>query len=152
MNDLAKARRKGRIWALQFLFSFDVDQNESFSAQALQRYWDMVETSEAAKILAEFPESKEEAETRLRGIFENKTRIDELILAAAENWTISRMAVVDRNIMRVAVFEMLNCEDIPHKVSINEAVEISKTFADKDSSRFINGVLDRVKRNLESQA
>lgn len=151
MTSLAKARRKAREWALQFLCSIDVDQNAltEFKRMALIRFWDMMTASEIGKELEEFPESKEAANEKIEGIFDNVTAIDEKIVGAAKNWTLDRMAVVDRNIIRLAVYEIAYCDDVPPKVAINEAVEIAKEFADKDSTKFINGVLDKIKRDLE---
>jgi len=81
----------------------------------------------------------------VKGVLSNKTQIDDLINKYAKNWKISRMPVVDRNIMRLATFELLKRLDIPRSVTINEAVEIGKKFGTKDSGPFINGVLDRIK-------
>ena len=70
--------------------------------------------------------------------------LDSTIRKYARNWEIERMAVIDRNILRMAVFELIFLQDIPPKVSINEAIELAKRFGDKDSSRFVNGILDKV--------
>jgi len=70
--------------------------------------------------------------------------IDPLIEENSENWTLKRMAVVDRNILRLAVFELLYCPDIPFKATLNEAVELAKKFGSEDSSAFINGILDKI--------
>ncbi len=153
MTELAKARRKAREWALQFLFSIDVENSKlvDFKQMDLVRFWQMMDASEIGDELRAFPQSKDEANEKIRGIFDNIDAIDERITSAAKNWTIDRMAVVDRNIIRLGVYEMAFCDAIPPKVSINEAVEIAKEFADKDSTKFINGILDRIKRELEKQ-
>ena len=153
MTSLVKPRRVARVWTLQFLFSNDVENTglESFSKVAISRFWDMLMASDEAKDLVKYPESKTAAASKIEGIISNITKIDELIITAAKNWTICRMALVDRNIIRLAVYEMLFDEEIPAKVSINEAIEIAKLFSDKDSTRFINGVLDRIKKDLESK-
>ena len=83
------------------------------------------------------------------GVMTHKTEIDRLLDKSARNWKVSRMPAVDRNIMRIAVFEMLKRDDIPASVSINEAVEIGKKFGTRDSGSFINGVLDRI-RSVEN--
>ena len=84
----------------------------------------------------------------VRGAKANQARIDRTIAEYTEHWDIDRMAVVDRNILRLAVYELLWLADIPPKVAINEAIEIAKKFGTHESSRFINGILDRVHREL----
>jgi len=80
----------------------------------------------------------------VEGIIKNLPSIDSLIRKYAKNWEIERMAVVDRNIIRMGIFEIIFLDDIPPKVSINEAIELAKRFGDKDSPRFVNGVLDKI--------
>ncbi len=151
MTSLVKPRRTARVWALQFLFSNDVENAglENFSKVAIARFWDMLMASDEAKDLEKYPESKTSATSKIEGIITNIVEIDKLIISATKNWSISRMALVDRNIIRLAVYEMIFDEEIPAKVSINEAIEIAKLFSDKDATRFINGVLDRIKKDLE---
>jgi len=79
-----------------------------------------------------------------RGVIDNLEHIDSLIKKHVKNWQIERMAVIDRNILRMACFELLFLEDIPPKVTINEAIELAKLFGDIDSPRFVNGVLDKI--------
>ncbi len=129
-------RRLSRELALQALFFFDMDKSDPHTA------------------LDAFCETNKEQLTQsvepffmdlVKGVLSNKTQIDDLINKYAKNWKISRMPVVDRNIMRLATFELLKRLDIPRSVTINEAVEIGKKFGTKDSGPFINGVLDRIK-------
>jgi len=80
----------------------------------------------------------------LVGCWKHREALDARIAAVAENWEIHRMAVIDRNILRMATYEMLHCPDIPPKVSINEAIELAKRFSTADSGAFVNGVLDRI--------
>jgi len=82
----------------------------------------------------------------LEGTRGQRPRIDAIITDAAQNWDLRRMALVDRNILRMAVYEMLFADDIPAKVSINEAIELGKRFSTKQSGSFINGILDRIRR------
>ena len=84
------------------------------------------------------------------GVKTNLKEIDSLIEKFSSNWKISRISCVDRNVMRIAVYEMLYCEDIPSKVSINEAIEIGKKYGAEDSGSFINGILDSVRIMLEN--
>ena len=100
------------------------------------------------------PPTTEEAETRLfaepliRGVIEHRDTLDGYIKKHAHNWDFHRIAAVDRNVMRLAIFEMLHREDIPPVVSINEAVDIAKKFSTQDSGKFVNGILDKVKGEL----
>jgi len=84
----------------------------------------------------------------IEGVLADRARIDALIAGAADNWEISRLATVDRNILRVSVHELLSRPDIPAKVSINEAIELGKRFSTAQSGAFINGILDRIRRDL----
>ncbi|MFA4991700.1 MAG: transcription antitermination factor NusB [Candidatus Omnitrophota bacterium] len=86
------------------------------------------------------------AGTLVNGTCENISEIDAVISRHADNWTISRMAVIDKNILRMAIFEMLFSRDIPPNVSINEAIELAKRYGDIDSGKFVNGILDKVKK------
>lgn len=86
------------------------------------------------------------------GVHEHKTRIDALISEAAENWRIDRMAAIDRNILRIGAFEMLLCPEVPTKVAINEALELAKRYSTAQSSRFVNGILDRLQVHVPSDA
>ncbi|MDO8602763.1 MAG: transcription antitermination factor NusB [Candidatus Omnitrophota bacterium] len=85
-------------------------------------------------------------ETLVRGTCENLKAIDDLISKYTNNWNISRMAVIDKNVMRLCVYEMLYKDDIPLNVSINEAIELAKKYGDVDSGKFVNGILDKIKK------
>jgi len=155
-------RRESRERAVQFLFQHDLNPPENLD-RALNEFWD---TQRAAAIAEEKgpanwgqpvelpPPTAEEAETRLfadpliRGVVEHRNAIDEHIKKHAKNWDFHRIAAVDRNIMRLAIFEMLHREDIPPIVSINEAVDIAKKFSTQDSGKFVNGILDKVRSEL----
>ncbi len=87
----------------------------------------------------------------VRGVVENGPELDELISRHAKDWSIERMPVIDRNLLRMALFEMLHLEDIPGPVAINEAVELAKIYSTEDSSRFVNGLLGSVSAELSSR-
>jgi N utilization substance protein B len=87
----------------------------------------------------------------VEGVKEFQHEIDALIERFSENWKISRMSRVDRNVLRLAIYELLHCHDIPPKVSINEAIDIAKRFGTEDSGAFINGILDSVRISLEKE-
>ena len=155
-------RREARERAVQFLFQHDLNPPENLD-RALNEFWD---TQRAAAIAGEKgpatwgqpvqlpPPTAEEADMRLfadpliRGTLEHRDAIDELIKGHAKNWEFHRIAAVDRNIMRLAIYEMLHREDIPPIVSINEAVDIAKKFSTQDSGKFVNGILDKIKGKL----
>lgn len=155
-------RREARERAVQFLFQCDQNPPDSLD-DALDHFWN----SQRAPVLAEDkadatwgeklelpPLTAEEASLRLfaepliRGTLEHKDEVDAKIKAFAQNWDIARMAIVDRNILRLAIYEMLYRDDIPPVVSINEAVDIAKKFSTQDSGKFVNGILDRMKSEL----
>ena len=84
-----------------------------------------------------------------RGVYENLNGLDEIISKYSDNWKVSRISRIDRNILRIAVYEMLNLSNIPHPVTINEAVDIAKKYGNNESGSFINGIVDRVRIALE---
>jgi N utilization substance protein B len=129
-------RRVSRELALQALFFFDMDKSDP--KDALTAFCKANRDKLTPGVEPFFTDLVD-------GVLENKQYIDELINKYSKNWKISRMPVVDRNIMRMATFELLKRPDIPHTVTINEAVEIGKKYGTKDSGPFINGVLDRIK-------
>lgn len=125
---------------MQALFYMDMGQNDS---------------KEAVKLFCEnFVTSKRNLPFFLElvnGVIEAMPEIDSAIERFSSNWKISRMSIVDRNIMRLAVYEMLFRKDIPSKVSINEAIDIGKKFGTKESGAFINGILDSIRIALEEK-
>jgi len=135
-------RRTTREWALQILFQLDLNPVEV--DVALRDFWDGQEPADAG--------SREFTETLVRGVTDNRAAIDEKITQYAENWDIRRMGVVDRNVLRMAIHEMLHRGDVPPIVSINEAVDIAKNFSSNESGRFVNGILDRVMGDLDRPA
>jgi N utilization substance protein B len=136
------SRRKSRELALQALFYFDYDQGDPETLFPLfcENFNDMMD-DEAVPFF----------QTLVKGVKEHQADIDQLINTCSRNWKVTRMPAVDRNIMRISVFEFLKCPDIPSSVTINEAVEIGKRFGSRESAPFINGVLDRVKIQKESE-
>jgi transcription antitermination protein NusB len=132
-------RRQARELAMQALFSMDM--SNAFSGEMFEDYCGC------------FPPGKRFYpffEYLVKGVLENKTLIDQVIERYSSNWKIRRMACVDRNILRIGVFEILFSADIPVKVSINEAIDIGKRFGTPESGAFINGILDSIRLALES--
>lgn len=130
-------RRKARELALQALFYMDI--RNSFSGESLMLFKKYLSSgeSEFLNILTD-------------GVFENKDDIDRIIEDHSSNWRLHRMSCVDRNILRLAVYELYYCSDIPYKVSINEAIDIGKKFGTRESGGFINGLLDSIRKTLEN--
>jgi transcription antitermination factor NusB len=132
-------RRKAREVALQFLYQLDLHGDDDPLPHA-EDFW------------ARHPlegDTRSYAEALVRGTKQYQGKADEFIRQYAEHWELERMAVVDRNILRLAVYEMLWGAEVPPTVAINEAIEIAKKFGTGESSRFINGVLDRILRELK---
>jgi len=127
------ARRKARELALQMLYQFDL------SANPPQQIVDTFEELQKSK-----PNTREFATKIFQGTIDNLARIDEMIAAQADNWRIARMAVVDRNIIRMSIYELLEESETPKLVIIDEAIEIGKKFGTQKSSQFINGILDGI--------
>jgi N utilization substance protein B len=129
-------RRKAREYALQILFQLDI-RKEKPSAAVLRPFWAEYDPDDEVKAFAE---------EIIKGTFKHLSKINEMLHQCAKNWSIDRMAVVDRNVLRMAVYEILYRVDIPTSVTINEAIEIAKKYGTDDSGAFVNGILDRVAR------
>jgi N utilization substance protein B len=135
------ARRKARECALQMLFSYDVARPSI--EELIETYWG--EMAEAAEEVREF------ANDLVIGTVSNLDEIDERIRLRTEHWRIPRMAIVDRNLLRMAVYEFVYQTTTPKTVAINEALEIARRFSTHEATQFINGILDAIKRDIESQ-
>ena len=131
---MTSSRRKAREFSLQMLYMLDITGEKDFRS-CLEVYWDTFGHSR---------DSRPFANQLTQGVLKHLEDIDRAIGSCSHNWKLNRMSYVDRNILRLAVYELLYCPDIPPKVSINEAIEISKRYGDKDSGAFINGILDQV--------
>ena len=129
-------RRKGRECALQLLFQADLSRLETSICRDL--YW---------KIHPKIEEIQNYANFLYHGSLEHKEEIDQLIQKYSEHWRIERMAGVDRNILRIAVFEFLYELETPTTVVINEALEIARKYSTEESTQFINGILDAINKN-----
>jgi N utilization substance protein B len=127
------ARRKARELALQMLYQHDLSGN---TPDTIVSTFEDLQKSK--------PTTREFATRIFKGTVDNLSRIDEMIVQQADNWRLSRMAVVDRNIIRMSIYEFLNETDTPKLVIIDEAIEIAKKFGTQKSSQFINGILDGI--------
>ncbi len=139
MSHKAGDRRRGREFALQVLFQLDLQPQEI--SRTLDGFWPERNASE---------EVRRFADRIVRGTMAAREAIDAILSSHALNWRITRMAVVDRNILRIALYEFLFEEETPRVVIIDEAIEIAKRFGNDESGPFINGILDAVRIKLES--
>ena len=128
-----RKRTKAREYALQLLYQLDVTQADS--KIGIDDFWQHRDVS---------PEVKTFATSLVQGTVEHLSELDQLIATHASNWDIHRMAVVDRNILRMGAYELLYLDDVPPKVCLNEAIELAKRFGDEQSSKFVNGILDAI--------
>ena len=174
MADLKK-RRHAREWAVQLLFQLDMNP-ETGLEEALAAFWrqlsacrrDELADAETGRTVAdtEAPPLSEEAEIDalapaklrlfaeglVRGAVANRGAIDEKLSAYTQNWPLHRMGVVDRNVLRLAIYEMFFGGEVPAVVCINEAVDLAKFFSSAESGRFVNGILDRAARDAPRSA
>ncbi|MGD0277861.1 MAG: transcription antitermination factor NusB [Smithella sp.] len=135
-----RERRKAREVALQVLYSLNfVNIN---AQEALDLFWCNFSAPKAAQEFAAF---------LVQGTCEHKEELDKLIAGCSDNWSLGRMSRVDINILRLAVFEFLYCDDIPPKVTLNEAVDLAKAFGSENSGSFINGILDTLNLKLNKK-
>jgi N utilization substance protein B len=126
------SRHQARERALQILFQYDIHGRPGLW---LDVFWEKNEATDEVKAFAE---------RLVDGVMEKKKDLDVIIGKYATNWKISRMPIVDRNILRAGVYELLWMDDVPAKVTMNEAIELAKSFGDDDASKFVNGILDQV--------
>src|SRR5580765_1776585 len=137
------SRRKARECALQMLFAADVAGTRG--DQLARNFWSELSEDELE------PGAQEFATRLAMGALAHLEEVDERIRSRAEHWRISRMALVDRNLLRLAVYEFLH-ESTPRTVTINEALEIARRFSTYEATQFINGILDAIKRDLDEEA
>jgi N utilization substance protein B len=132
-------RRKSREDALRILFSWDtLDSNIDIVIDACKKSFKIKEISSFTKEL-------------VNGVIKNIKEIDELIVKFAKDWSLYRIFTIDKNILRIAIYELSYCNDIPKITSINEAIELAKKYSSRDASVFINGILDAILKDLEKK-
>ena len=132
-------RREGREVALQLLFHWDLNVQQSLSVAELDLFWEFRPAAPGVRTFAI---------NLLVGVTACQAAIDEKITKYTANYELRRISAVDRNILRMAIYEMLFADDVPPIVAINEAIDIAKKFGTEESGKFVNGVLDRVKLDL----
>jgi len=133
-------RRKAREETLRILYRLEFDNKPL--EETLNQYWENKKTNQAAR---------EYSSWLVNGIISHHKKIDTVIQNASEHWRLSRMALIDRNILRMAVFELLYEENIEPAVVINEAIEIAKAYSGDEAANFVNGVLDAIRKRLKNK-
>jgi N utilization substance protein B len=126
-------RTKSREYAIQMLYQADIRHAEA--PAILDAFWLDQDVTDEVKAFAN---------QLFAGTLQHRADVDKLIEQHADNWDLNRMAVIDRNILRLGVFELLHVGQVPAKVCINEAIELAKRFGDAESGKFINGILDAI--------
>jgi transcription antitermination protein NusB len=142
-------RRRAREFALQILYQLDV-QEQLGDAQAIGMFWRNFASAAEGEgaTLDDLGEIQPFAEKLVHGVRDHLAELDAQIQSASRNWRLERMARVDRNLLRLALYELKFGSDVPAKVAINEAIEIAKRFGTNESSAFVNGILDRCREEL----
>jgi len=158
-------RRQGREWALQMLFQADLNPGLDID-MAIPKFWRQqwtcqMEEAEKQDAAAE-PETSKSVEdrvapqkirlfteVRVRGVLGHLDEIDAKLKSYTQNWPLHRMGSVERNVLRLAFYELLYCTDVPPPVVLNEAIDLAKYFSNADAGRFVNGVLDRLNKELK---
>ncbi|NOY65143.1 MAG: transcription antitermination factor NusB [Nitrospirae bacterium] len=135
------SRRKAREYALQILYQYDLTR-EKPDRESLDLFWQRYNVNDSVRSFAE---------DLVNGTIKNMKQIDKVISSVTEHWELKRMAVVDRNILRAATYELLYRDDIPAAVTINEAIEIAKKYSSKEAASFINGLLDRITKDIKKR-
>ncbi len=130
-------RRKSRGTALQILYQMDVARVDIEAA--IKLYWSQFDT---------YGHDGSFADQLARGVASSLESIDRTLEAASEHWRLDRMSVVDRNLLRLGCYELLASSETPYRVTLNEAIELAKLYGNEESPSFVNGVLDRVARDL----
>ncbi len=135
-----RVRTRARELALQFLFMMDF-HDEAYREELAEFLGEALDGKPGAD------EGKAYAERVIDGVRANRQEIDDLLREAARNWELERMAGMDRNALRIGVYELLFADDIPMRVAINEAIELAKRYSTEASGSFVNGILDRIRRD-----
>ena len=146
-------QRAAREWALRVLYQLDVGDGVMDDV-TLEAFAQQARDVEEAPLMREreWVKIRRLGEELARQVFARLEGIDAAIAGHARNWSLTRMSAVDRNVMRLAVYELSSSPDLPAAVTIDEAVEIAKTYGDTDSAPFVNGILDSIRRELAAQA
>lgn len=157
-------RRQGREWALQMLFQLDMNPGTELD-QMIEKFWRQQWTCKVdeARDAGIEPKAKDErkvedqvaprkirefSEAIVQGVVENLGAIDARLRGYTQNWPLHRMGSVERNVLRLAFYELIYCPDVPPPVILNEAIDLAKYFSSSDAGRFVNGILDRLNKEI----
>ncbi|MBO7655147.1 MAG: transcription antitermination factor NusB [Kiritimatiellae bacterium] len=160
-------RRQGREWAVQMLFQADLNPGVDVD-EMIKDFWEQQWTCQMDANHQQAPTRKqakkrvpdrvaphdirEFAEFRVRGVLEHQDEIDQLLQKFADNWSLYRIATVERNVLRLCCFELLYCPAVPPAVVLNEAVDLAKYFSNTEAGRFVNGILDKINKTYVAKA
>ncbi|NQT32134.1 MAG: transcription antitermination factor NusB [Candidatus Omnitrophica bacterium] len=136
-----RKRTLSRELTLKILYASDVSKESIMTCS--EAFWKNSDEEDAAV--------REFSDYLVSGVAKHLEELDDVISKYADNWTMERMATIDRNVLRIASFELLFDAEVPPKVAINEAIDIAKKYGDKDSGKFVNGILDKIKRTEEEK-
>ena len=134
------SRHEARERAVQFLFQIDFNPSDDVPA-ALRTFWKGPDKTDEATVGF--------AEALIRGVIEHRDDLDRIIKGYAKNWDLNRMGAVDRNVLRLAMFEIFHRDDIPPVVSVNEALELARDLSSDESAKFVNGIVDRALKDID---
>jgi N utilization substance protein B len=137
-------RRDGREAAIQYLYQLDLNSRDLSALP--EDFWKLQKSDEGEELDAQ---TRAYAEQLVAGVSKHIAELDGVIERYAANYKLERIAAVDRNIIRLAIYEMFHCDDVPPVVAINEAIEIAKRFGSEESGRFVNGILDRARADVK---
>ena len=157
-------RRQAREWALQMLAQSDLNPGQDLDA-AIPKFWRQQWTCQVEDAKDQDPDAEVEsgkpvedrvapakirlfAEDRVRGVTAHLAEIDGKLKSYTQNWPLHRMGSVERNVLRLAFYELLYCPDVPPPVVLNEAIDLAKYFSNADAGRFVNGILDRLNKDI----
>ena len=129
------SRHEARERAVQILFQYDIHGQ---AGPWLEEFWTQYPLTEELRLFSE---------QLVDGVRTSRKDLDALISSHATNWKVSRMPIIDRNILRLGCFELLHLPEVPAKVTLNESIELAKNFGDEEASKFVNGILDKVLRS-----
>ena len=143
-DSFQRKKRFCRAAVVQLLYQMDLSQDWDLTDQTFSAFWDQLEASEKMPVFNGKPrEVKKDLRKLLRLVIEHRAEVDEKLASATEKWPLERMTVIDRNILRLGLTEMMFNEKVPRKVAINEAIELARAYGDKESPAFVNGMLDQ---------
>lgn len=145
MTQPVRRRTRAREIALQLLFQFDL-RGERYEQEAGESIEQMLthECQGDAEVMGF-------AKRLVEGTLQHRAVIDERLRSVTRNWDLKRMAGIDRNVLRMSMYELMHCDDVPPKVAINEAIELGKKYSTANSGGFINGILDRIRIDIEQE-